>query len=36
MDAVYEVLMSFSYPDAITRGLRRRLINCRACWAHAW
>ena len=30
MDAVYEVLMSFSYPDAITRGLRRRVDQLRA------
>lgn len=29
MDAVYEVLMSFSYPDAITRGLRRRVDQLR-------
>ena len=29
MDAVYEVLMSFSYPDAITRGLRRRVDRLR-------
>ena len=29
MDAVYEVLMSFSYPDAITGGLRRRVDQLR-------
>ncbi len=29
MDDVYEVLMSFSYPDAITRGLRRRVDQLR-------
>jgi translin len=29
MDAVYEVLMSFSYPDAITRGLRRKVDQLR-------
>ena len=29
MDASYEVLMSFSYPDAITRGLRRRVDQLR-------
>lgn len=29
MDRVYEVLMSFSYPDAITRGLRRRVDQLR-------
>jgi translin len=29
MDAAYEVLMSFSYPDAITRGLRRRVDQLR-------
>jgi len=29
MDAAYEVLMSFSYPDAITRGLRRRVDRLR-------
>lgn len=29
MDAVYEVLMSFSFPDAITRGLRRRVDQLR-------
>jgi translin len=29
MDAIYEVLMSFSYPDAITRGLRRRVDQLR-------
>jgi translin len=29
MDAVYEVLMSFAYPDAITRGLRRRVDQLR-------
>lgn len=29
MDTVYEVLMSFSYPDAITRGLRRRVDQLR-------
>lgn len=29
MDAVYEVLMSFSYPDAVTRGLRRRVDQLR-------
>jgi translin len=29
MDAAYEVLMSFSFPDAITRGLRRRVDRLR-------
>lgn len=29
MDAAYEVLMSFSYPDAVTRGLRRRVDRLR-------
>ncbi len=29
MDAVYEVLMSFGYPDAITGGLRRRVDQLR-------
>lgn len=29
MDAAYEVLMSFSYPDAITGGLRRRVDQLR-------
>jgi translin len=29
MDAVYEVLMSFSYPDAITGGLRHRVDQLR-------
>lgn len=29
MDAAYEVLMSFSYPDVITRGLRRRVDQLR-------
>lgn len=29
MDASYEVLMSFSYPDAITGGLRRRVDQLR-------
>ena len=29
MDRVYEVLMSFGYPDAITRGLRRRVDQLR-------
>jgi len=29
MDMVYEVLMSFGYPDAITRGLRRRVDQLR-------
>jgi len=29
MDAVYEVLMSFSFPDAITGGLRRRVDQLR-------
>lgn len=29
MDAVYDVLMSFSYPDAITGGLRRRVDQLR-------
>lgn len=29
MDRVYEVLMSFSYPDAITHGLRRRVDQLR-------
>lgn len=29
MDEVYEVLMSFGYPDAITRGLRRRVDQLR-------
>ncbi len=29
MDAVYEVLMAFGYPDAITRGLRRRVDQLR-------
>ncbi len=29
MDTVYEVLMSFSYPDAITGGLRRRVDQLR-------
>ena len=29
MDQVYEVLMSFSYPDAITHGLRRRVDQLR-------
>ena len=29
MDAVYEILMSFSYPDAITGGLRRRVDQLR-------
>ncbi|HNT77710.1 MAG TPA: haloacid dehalogenase [Anaerolineae bacterium] len=30
MDAAYEVLMSFSYPDAITGGLRHRVDQLRA------
>lgn len=30
MDAAYEILMSFSYPDAITGGLRRRVDQLRA------
>ncbi|MBN1262132.1 MAG: haloacid dehalogenase [Anaerolineae bacterium] len=30
MDAAYEVLMSFSFPDAITGGLRRRVDQLRA------
>lgn len=30
MDAVYEILMSFSHPDAITGGLRRRVDQLRA------
>lgn len=29
MDAAYEVLMSFSYPDVITRGLRHRVDQLR-------
>lgn len=29
MDMVYEVLMSFGYPDAITHGLRRRVDQLR-------
>ena len=29
MDAVYEVLMSFGYPNAITGGLRRRVDQLR-------
>ncbi len=29
MDAIYEVLMSIGYPDAITRGLRRRVDQLR-------
>ncbi|MEJ5311275.1 MAG: haloacid dehalogenase [Anaerolineae bacterium] len=29
MDAAYEVLMSFSYPDAITGGLRHRVDQLR-------
>ncbi len=29
MDAVYEVLMSFSYPDVITRSLRHRVDQLR-------
>ena len=29
MDAVYEVLMSIAYPDAVTRGLRRRVDQLR-------
>jgi len=29
MDMVYEVLMSFGYPDAITSGLRRRVDQLR-------
>ncbi len=29
MDMVYEVLMGFSYPDAITHGLRRRVDQLR-------
>lgn len=29
MDAVYDVLMSFSYPDAITGGLRHRVDQLR-------
>jgi translin len=29
MDTVYETLMSFGYPDAITRGLRRRVDQLR-------
>jgi len=29
MDAVYEALMSFSYPDAITGGLRHRVDQLR-------
>ena len=33
MDAVYEVLMSFSYPDAITGGLRRRVDQLRGVLA---
>lgn len=30
MDAVYEVLMSFDYPDALTGGLRHRVDQLRA------
>ncbi len=30
MDAVYEVLMSFDYPDALTGGLRHRVDQFRA------
>lgn len=30
MDAVYEILMAFGYPDAITGGLRRRVDRLRA------
>ncbi len=30
MDAVYDVLITFDYPDAITGGLRRRLDQFRA------
>ncbi len=29
MDVVYDVLMSFSYPDAVTGGLRRRVDQLR-------
>lgn len=29
MDAIYEVLMSIAYPDAVTRGLRRRVDQLR-------
>ena len=29
MDAAYEVLMSFSYPDVITRGLRHKVDQLR-------
>jgi translin len=29
MDMVYEVLMSFGYPDAVTHGLRRRVDQLR-------
>jgi translin len=29
MDTVYETLMSFGYPDAVTRGLRRRVDQLR-------
>ncbi len=29
MDAVYDILMAFSYPDAITGGLRRRVDQLR-------
>ena len=29
MDAVYDILISFSYPDAITGGLRRRVDQLR-------
>ncbi len=29
MDAVYDVLMSFGYPDGITKGLRRRVDQLR-------
>ena len=30
MDSVYEVLMSFDYPDALTGGLRHRVAPLRA------
>jgi translin len=29
MDAIYEVLMSIAYPDAVTRGLRHRVDQLR-------
>ena len=32
MDEIYDQLVTFDFPDALTHGLRRQTTSCGACW----